>query len=501
MLGQLEHVWRDFHVRNVVEIILGVADLIRISQRRAHQPLLPGLEHDHALPLRQHDASERHRIMRYELTDGEWGVIKPMLPNRARGVPRVDDRCVPDNKRQHYVPKYMLRQFSCNENAIVDEDKRQINLLNIKRRKIVYGASLRDQCYRNYMYSKNLIIEHAINKLEGSHAELTKKIMSVRHLDLRDGLRITQLIALQKARTEQIESQFNDMANKLIKLMLFNKIPETLLRQARIKVDKATVLMLATALSVSPILLDLKQFLLINETSLPFIISDNPAVFTNWFFRRSFPDRPSEGMKRSGLQVYLPLSPNFALLLHDSNVYLTRNENGNIILRKNSDVKSLNSLQWLNAYNNIYFPPGIDEEYLREIMVIDRNLINQAFMKKFETRDNKIFHVTGKDEFNSPSEGVKSELIYISTTNLPRDIHIDAVRLRPKPRYVDNGSLGSLIRDPAWAQIIEDFSSAVFEKRVSFNDLWDFVENHSRSGEIGRWLGRNLRHAENRRQS
>ena len=30
--------------------------------------------------------------MRYELTDGEWGVIKPMLPNKPRGVPRADDR-------------------------------------------------------------------------------------------------------------------------------------------------------------------------------------------------------------------------------------------------------------------------------------------------------------------------------------------------------------------------------------------------------------------------
>ena len=29
--------------------------------------------------------------MRYELSDGEWGVIKPMLPNKTRGVPRVDD--------------------------------------------------------------------------------------------------------------------------------------------------------------------------------------------------------------------------------------------------------------------------------------------------------------------------------------------------------------------------------------------------------------------------
>ena len=30
--------------------------------------------------------------MRYELSDQEWGVIGPMLPNKSRGVPRVDDR-------------------------------------------------------------------------------------------------------------------------------------------------------------------------------------------------------------------------------------------------------------------------------------------------------------------------------------------------------------------------------------------------------------------------
>lgn len=32
--------------------------------------------------------------MRYELTDYEWGEIRPMLPNKPRGVPRVDDRRV-----------------------------------------------------------------------------------------------------------------------------------------------------------------------------------------------------------------------------------------------------------------------------------------------------------------------------------------------------------------------------------------------------------------------
>jgi transposase len=32
--------------------------------------------------------------MRYELTDYEWAAIRPMLPNKARGVPGVNDRRV-----------------------------------------------------------------------------------------------------------------------------------------------------------------------------------------------------------------------------------------------------------------------------------------------------------------------------------------------------------------------------------------------------------------------
>src|SRR3974390_2024695 len=34
------------------------------------------------------------RIMRHELTDFEWSAIKSFLPNKPRGVPRVNDRRV-----------------------------------------------------------------------------------------------------------------------------------------------------------------------------------------------------------------------------------------------------------------------------------------------------------------------------------------------------------------------------------------------------------------------
>ncbi|NEV00225.1 transposase [Bradyrhizobium sp. UFLA 03-164] len=32
--------------------------------------------------------------MRYELSDDEWTAIKPMLPNKPRGVPPANDRRV-----------------------------------------------------------------------------------------------------------------------------------------------------------------------------------------------------------------------------------------------------------------------------------------------------------------------------------------------------------------------------------------------------------------------
>jgi transposase len=39
-------------------------------------------------------SDSREDLMSYELTDFEWSVIAPLLPNKPRGVPRVDDRRV-----------------------------------------------------------------------------------------------------------------------------------------------------------------------------------------------------------------------------------------------------------------------------------------------------------------------------------------------------------------------------------------------------------------------
>ena len=46
--------------------------------------------------------------MRYELSNYEWSAIKPMLPNKPRGVRRVNDRRVPKHTAQRHLPNTCL---------------------------------------------------------------------------------------------------------------------------------------------------------------------------------------------------------------------------------------------------------------------------------------------------------------------------------------------------------------------------------------------------------
>lgn len=48
---------------------------------------------------------------RYELTDKEWLIIEPLLPNKPRGVPRVDDRRVLNGILWRFRPVRLGQRF------------------------------------------------------------------------------------------------------------------------------------------------------------------------------------------------------------------------------------------------------------------------------------------------------------------------------------------------------------------------------------------------------
>jgi transposase len=43
-------------------------------------------------------------MARFDLSDGEWTIIAPLLPNKPRGVPRRDDRRVLNAFSTFYAP-------------------------------------------------------------------------------------------------------------------------------------------------------------------------------------------------------------------------------------------------------------------------------------------------------------------------------------------------------------------------------------------------------------
>jgi len=392
---------------------------------------------------------------------------------------------MPENKKQHYVPKFILRNFAC------DVDLKQINILNIQRRKVILRASLKDQCYRDYFYGKSLEAEKALGALEGQFAKLVRSIArlnTIQHLGRMD---IAYMIALQRGRTLTVERQFNEQSEKIARLALHGRVSEDALRKVRITVKNAASMLVAQTLLHAPVIFDLEQLLLVNRSVTPFVISDNPVVTTNWFGRMRLKNRGALiGLGNAGLQIYMPLSPTHALLLHDSGVYYTEDDSSAIELAKSSDIMKLNVLQWSNAEKNIYFPPSLKESQLDEIMNVARESSASNFQRFDYVDSERMYRITGKDEFAPPTEGVTREVVQISSNYLPLDIRVRGIGIRSKPRIEDGRSAAHPVRDSAWLKIIDDYCDSYDSSNGKARDVLEFAVRHPNFPRVGPWLDR-----------
>jgi hypothetical protein len=393
-----------------------------------------------------------------------------------------------DNKRQHYVPKSTLRYFASDFG--IKQKPRQIRLFNIANQKIIPNAPLKEQCYGDYFYGKNLAIEKSLGDMEGYFAALVRKMINTRSIDERDGWHLIQMVALQKSRTLRSEEEINIMTNRMMKFLMHGHLEENSIRNINIIIKNSINHSVLINLTNSPILLDLKRFLIVNETTTPFVIADNPVVSTNWFGRKKDPSRMA-GMTRAGLQMCLPLSPKFALLLHDSNVYISDENNNVITIRRREDVTALNELQWLNAHKNIYLPPAFSLNDL-EAMIVSKRLTGPlvGLTRAEKVGDGESFLVTDKDEFTAPTKGVKSELVVISAPVLPKDVRLRAIKIREKPKYFDDGSMGSFERDPVWREIVSEYARYVINRENNLLDFIEYMSNHPLISQVGPWFKR-----------
>ncbi|KMN42307.1 DUF4238 domain-containing protein [Bacillus sp. LK2] len=269
-----------------------------------------------------------------------------------------------EKNRQHYVPKFYLRHFS--------ETEKSINTFNIGNSKYISNASIRGMCQKNNFYGADNRIETFLDKEIESKASITiNNILNTNKLPRdEDFVHFVMFVIVSEARNLKRADSSDHMANYISK-SLMSENPECKdidLDSFEVKVNEPANYNIEIAMRSTPLVLDLKPLLIIEQTGArKFITSDNPVVRYNSFYL-SKGYRGGFGYINRGLQFFFPISPQKCILLYDQFAYDIPNaENNVLILKRASDVDKLNELFYLNAYNNVFFNQKTRQSYIEGI--------------------------------------------------------------------------------------------------------------------------------------
>ena len=212
-------------------------------------------------------------------------------------------------RRHHYVPRFYLRSFL--------RDGRRVNLFNLKGDRVVFGASLRDQCYASRFYGADDRVEKALSEIEAVAAPLLAR--------MRDGSipgggtperdALILFLGLQLARTTATQAYALKMSQLLTHVAFDGKAPERAMTPKQV-----TRVMLSLAPTLATTIADLSFTLLSSPPGASFVTSDNP-VFKYNTYCEGILHFGVTGTKCKGLQLFFPVSPRKVLLLFDAAVY------------------------------------------------------------------------------------------------------------------------------------------------------------------------------------
>lgn len=267
-----------------------------------------------------------------------------------------------ENRKQHFVPKLHLKNFSVNKNL------KTINLFNINSDKFVENkANIDHQCYKDWFYGKDLKLEKALSVVETHTREILtgiiKETLPPRFSALHN--RLITFTCILAARTTYIEEVVNEGFDKIIKASYSKAYSKKTLDSVKISSENTIQLILKKAVQSSPILYDLNYKLLVNKTDLSFWTSDNPVIYYNQYLEQLRPYINNTGYVTKGLQIFYAVSPRHCLVFFDENIYGVGNKNENVVeINSVSDVEQLNLIQFIGAKEILYFNEDFNEYYL-----------------------------------------------------------------------------------------------------------------------------------------
>ena len=262
---------------------------------------------------------------------------------------------MPNNKNQHFVPQFYLRNFSRDEKTVgtaihIDTPNPQVQ----------YEAPIKSQASQNYYYTADTSIEKDFNLIEKPASVLIYRIINEPNVILNgnETYLLKHYIYFQHIRTPMHAQMLEDDVNQM-----FHKLAGPDYDELNVKVGDAPLLALASLSKLANKTIDpLKLAILHNQTPLPFITAPDPSIYFNLYCMRRKKDY---GTAMPGLMFYMPISAKKALFLYDSKTYKVKERH--MVSCDILEVAFLNSMIFNIAVKSpkkqIYFDNRTDDYY------------------------------------------------------------------------------------------------------------------------------------------
>ena len=338
-------------------------------------------------------------------------------------------------KKQHYVPVFYLKNFS--------SDGKRINLWNISLEKKRLSG-LKGQCQKNFFYGRDRVFEQILGDIEAGASTVLRGVVKDRklppqwHKNYKD---LMLYILIQHFRTQNSSEALIDSIKqkknilKECEALCEVHVPESLVkeidREYEMTEQVAPQMGILSAFKNFDSVAELAIKLLINKTQTEFVTSDHPVVLYNQLlnYDREIQQKvayPTTGLFAKGIQLFFPISPTEALLVYDDDVYSTGNsDKTNIPIYHKQDVTAVNMLQMCSGSQNIYFKDGaFDVESLHNI--------SEPYMKKSLT-DLYSTPAPKLEDFTDVEE-TKSSFSVVSFRGIHTDLNLPFIRLKPNAK-------------------------------------------------------------------
>lgn len=372
-----------------------------------------------------------------------------------------------DKKKQHFVPRFYLKHFSLLKNG------KTIGIFNIENEKFISEGSLKDQACKNYFYGKDKVIEDALSILEGPSSKIISKIINHERFPNRateNHILLLTFIIFLHSRTKYIADEQNEMTDKFVKL-LFSKDPRLKenLDKIHVGLTNAPQTCLKTAAMSLPLVFDLNYKILVNQTRNGLLTSDNPVVLYNQFMENKKAFGSNTGLAVKGLQLFLPLSPQYMIIFFDQSVYRIGNKRDTFIKISNTvDIDSLNILQCVNAYGNIYFDETVSAEYIGKIY---------SKCKKFRR---KVKTVLKEYPGEMEPDGKVRSLLHSYKSDVRIGLRTSFITITKKAKKYNLGNKTIHLRDEALVKIHRKFMDAVNKGYYKPNQFKSFLDDRQK---------------------